>query len=202
VSKIALLDADCLHKFYLRGILTWLASFRAYKPRWSEEILDETIQSIVRRFPSEHPKLEVQIKVMTARFPDAEIVGYQHLVGTLGCADPEDEHVLAAAIVGKVDQLVTFNLKDFPKNTYARFGIELIHPDDFLLEICLRDSDSFLSATAHWISSYQRPSLDVTSLARIMTQIGCARFADFMLAENSAIELMMATLGSADKPNP
>lgn len=47
--------------------------------------------------------------------------------------DLDDRHVLAAAIVGHADAIITFNLRDFPEKTAAAHGIEILHPDDFLV---------------------------------------------------------------------
>lgn len=187
MQSIALLDADCLHKLYLRGLLVWLASYRIYRPRWTTDILDETITSMVRRFPSGQEKLQTQIKSMAERFPDAEITGYQQLVGTLGCPDPNDEHVLAAAIVGKVHRLVTFNLKDFPKHTYSLYGIELTHPDDFLMQLANNNRDQFLEATAKWFTGYKRPALTIHDISNAMAQLGCPRFAEYLLVESDLL---------------
>lgn len=183
----ALLDADCLHKLYLRGLLIWLASYRLYRPRWTAEILDETIRSIVRRFPSDQVKIDSHIRSMADRFPEAEIVGYQHLVGTLDCLDPEDEHVLAAAIVGRVGSLVTFNLKDFPNDTQKLYGFEVAHPDDFLMNLADRNPEVFLDATSKWCAGYQSPALSAQDLSRAMRQLGCPNFAKYLLFEGEAI---------------
>lgn len=63
---------------------------------------------------------------------DALVTGYGPLVPTLTLPDPDDRHVLAAAIVGRCDVIVTQNLADFPEASLAPFGIEAQHPDDFL----------------------------------------------------------------------
>ena len=41
-------------------------------------------------------------------------------------------HVLAAAIRCGASVIVTFNLKDFPTNVLAPYGIEAQHPDEFV----------------------------------------------------------------------
>jgi hypothetical protein len=68
---------------------------------------------------------------MRAVFPEAMITGYESLIDSMTC-DPKDRHVLAAAI-GNVDQLVTENGKDFPPASTEPFNIEVVTPDDLLL---------------------------------------------------------------------
>jgi len=70
---------------------------------------------------------------MDAHVMDSLITGYDHLIETIDPPDPDDRHVLAAAIAGGANVLVTINLKDFPANRLAPFDIEAptpghIHP--------------------------------------------------------------------------
>jgi hypothetical protein len=60
--------------------------------------------------------------------------GYEELVGGLTLPDPADRHVLAAAIRAGAQIIVTFNLKDFPDDALAAYGIETKHPDDFVID--------------------------------------------------------------------
>jgi hypothetical protein len=61
------------------------------------------------------------------------VTDYEDLIESLTLPDPDDRHVLAAAIRSAAEVIVTFNLKDFPKSTLARFNLEAMHPDEFLL---------------------------------------------------------------------
>ena len=61
--------------------------------------------------------------------------GYEDLIDSLTLPDPDDRHVLAAAIRSSAEVIVTYNLKDFPAETLAKFDIEAQHPDDFLLSL-------------------------------------------------------------------
>jgi hypothetical protein len=65
-------------------------------------------------------------------FPDAEVVGYEGLLTSLG-NDPKDRHVLAAAIRGNCPLILTFNLKHFPAEALAPWNICASHPQDYLL---------------------------------------------------------------------
>jgi hypothetical protein len=69
---------------------------------------------------------------MDSNARDALVTGYETLIPSLRLPDDNDRHVLAAAIVGRCDVIVTANLKDFPEAALAPFGIEAQHPDEFL----------------------------------------------------------------------
>jgi len=66
---------------------------------------------------------------------DALVTGYEDLIEGLQLPDPDDRHVLAAAIRGQADVIVTTNLRDFPGHILAQYGIEPRHPDDFVLHL-------------------------------------------------------------------
>lgn len=70
--------------------------------------------------------------LMDANVRDAKVEGYESLIEALQLPDPNDRHVLAAAIRCNADAIVTFNLKDFPRDALAPYGIDAIHPDDFI----------------------------------------------------------------------
>ncbi len=63
---------------------------------------------------------------------DGLVTGFEHLIECLDLPDKGDRHVLAAAIIGRADAIITFNLKDFPASALQPYGIEAIHPDDFI----------------------------------------------------------------------
>ncbi|MHB9150628.1 MAG: hypothetical protein ACYC33_11260 [Thermoleophilia bacterium] len=65
-------------------------------------------------------------------FPDAEVVGYESLVGAMA-NDTRDRHVLAAAVKGRADVIVTRNLKHFPTKVLEPFDLDVQDPDSFLL---------------------------------------------------------------------
>jgi hypothetical protein len=66
---------------------------------------------------------------------DALVTGYEDLIPGLQLPDPDDRHVLAAAIRGHADVIVTINLRDFPSDSIGAFGIEAQHPDEFILHL-------------------------------------------------------------------
>jgi hypothetical protein len=66
---------------------------------------------------------------------DCLVTGHEELIASLSLPDPDDRHVLAAAIHADADVVVTCNLADFPAESLARFNIEAQHPDDFLVRL-------------------------------------------------------------------
>jgi hypothetical protein len=70
--------------------------------------------------------------VMDDQAEDSLVMGYEALIESLHLPDPDDRHVLAAAIVGRADVIVTCNLKDFPEQALVPYHIEAQHPDEFI----------------------------------------------------------------------
>jgi hypothetical protein len=132
-SYTALLDANVLYPAPVRDLLLQLAVTDIYKARWTAEIHREWIEHLLENEPHrKRADLERTRDLMDQATRDALITGYETLIPALQLPDPDDRHVLAAAIVGRCDVIVTANLKDFPESALAPFGIEAQHPDDFL----------------------------------------------------------------------
>lgn len=104
-----------------------------FAARWSEQIHDEWMRSVQADRPDLNlTQLERTRNLMDQAVPDCLVSGHEHLIPSLDLPDPDDRHVLAAAIVAHAQMIVTFNLKDFPPAQLEPFGVEAIHPDRFL----------------------------------------------------------------------
>lgn len=129
----ALLDANVLYPAPMRDLFMQLAVTDLFKARWSADIHREWIEALLQQEPQrERASLERTRDLMDSHTRDAVVTGYAGLISALVLPDPDDRHVLAAAIVGRCDVIVTQNLKDFPEAAMAAFGIEAQHPDEFL----------------------------------------------------------------------
>ena len=132
-SYTALLDANVLYPAPVRDLLLQLAVTDVYKARWTADIHREWIENLLENEPHrDRARLERTRDLMDSNTRDALVTNYESLIPSLQLPDPEDRHVLAAAIVGRCDVIVTANLKDFPEAVLAPFGIEAQHPDEFL----------------------------------------------------------------------
>lgn len=138
----ALLDANVLYAAPLRDVLMHLAIARLYRARWSALIHEEWIRNLLLRRPDlSRETLETTRDMMNSAVPDGLIEDYEPLIADLTLPDVDDRHVLAAAIMGRADVIVTFNLKDFPKAALEPHGIAVQTPDEFIHELMDSDED-------------------------------------------------------------
>jgi predicted nucleic acid-binding protein len=130
---IALLDANVLYPAPLRDYLLRLASLELYKPKWTKDIQEEWIKNLLINRPDlRRENLEITQDTMNSAFPDANITNYEELISSFKLPDDKDRHILAAAIRGNADIIVTFNLKDFPSGYLGFYDIEVQDPDEFV----------------------------------------------------------------------
>lgn len=132
----AFYDASVLYPSELRNLLMHLALTGLFRAKWSAAVHEEWIGALLRRRPDlSREKLERTRALMDLHAADALVTGYEDLIECLQLPDPDDRHVLAAAIRGQADVIVTTNLRDFPGHILAQYGIEPQHPDDFVLHL-------------------------------------------------------------------
>lgn len=122
--------------------------------------------------------VEHRLGQMATYFPDARVTGYEQLIGSM-TNHPKDRHVLAAAVAGRADTLVTENLKDFPPESAVHLGITVTGQDDFLLGLLELHPDAVLDALRRQSSRYRREPRSVTALLSILAGPGqgCPEFA-------------------------
>lgn len=130
----AVLDACVLFPPVMREMLVGAAELGGFEPVWSARILEEWARATRRLPEGAEAAARGEIARIRARFPGAEVEVPEELVATLSLPDPNDRHVLAAAVAGRADTLVTLNRADFPARTLARHAILLRDPDGLLVE--------------------------------------------------------------------
>jgi hypothetical protein len=114
----------------------YLALTGLFQAKWSAAVHEEWISALLRNRPDlSRARLERTRMLMDLHAADALVTGYEDLIEDLPLPDPDDRHVLAAAIRCRADVIVTANLRDFPVQTLGQFGIEPLHPDEFILSL-------------------------------------------------------------------
>lgn len=81
---------------------------------------------------------------------------------------PADRHVLAAAVAGVAQAIVTLNLKHFPDEACAPFAVEVLNPDEFLLDLYDLEPDAVTAALRRQASILQRPSMTFEQLLDLL----------------------------------
>ena len=169
---VALLDANVLYPAYLRDLLLRLAQAGVYQPRWSAEILDEVSRNVKKgRDTAGQEKVDRMIALMRQHFEGAEVAGYEGLVQAM-TNDPKDRHVLAAAITGGADVIVTYNLRHFPPPSRDPYNIDAQGPDEFLLHQWEQaDPDRLVAILGRWANQLRRhpDTLEEVLRERLMT---------------------------------
>lgn len=130
----ALYDANVLYPAPLRDLLMRLALEDIFLARWTSEIHEEWIRNILaHRKDVKRKQLERTRDLMNQHVRDCLVTDYADLIPSLTLPDPDDRHVLAAAIKAHANVIVTFNLDDFPEKELNKYGVEAQHPDEFLV---------------------------------------------------------------------
>jgi predicted nucleic acid-binding protein len=171
-----LLDTCVLLKSYLCDTLLSVAEEGTFRPLWSDHILTELRRNLVKA-GAKQEAVEHRLTQMTTFFPDARVSGYEGLIGSM-TNDLKDRHVLAAAVAGRADILVTENLRDFPPASTAHLRITVTGQDDFLLGLLELYPDAVLDALRRQASRYRREPRTVAALLAILAGPGqgCPEF--------------------------
>jgi predicted nucleic acid-binding protein len=165
LAFVALLDANVLYPAYLRDALLRLAEAEVYQVRWSRQILDEMSRNVLENNPSlSEENMERLVRAMERAFPEAMVTGHEPLIPSM-INDTKDRHVLAAAIRGRADVIVTSNVRDFPPEACEPYDVDVQTPDEFLsYQWEIEDPDYLLGVLENWASALRSPPLALEEL--------------------------------------
>jgi hypothetical protein len=173
VAFTALYDACALYPAPLRDLLMHLALTDLFRAKWTDAIHEEWMGAVLETRPDlTREKLERTRTLMNAHVRDCLVTGYENLIPSLQLPDPDDRHVLAAAICGRADVIVTFNLKDFPPTVLAPLGIEPQHPDEFVSHLLDLDSGLVCLAVKRQRESLKNPPKTIEEFLPTLEQCG------------------------------
>ena len=171
----AVLDADVLHPAAQRDLLVRLAQARLFTGRWTERILEEMERSVVARQPQHAGKLGRTRELMCQAVPDCLVTGYEDLIGALSLPDPDDRHVLAAAIRCGAQVIVTNNQRDFPAAILDQYGIEAQTADQFLVHLVGLHPAIVAATLQRQADALDNPSLHLDELLDRLERNGLTR---------------------------
>lgn len=171
------LDANVLFSARLRDLWMELGSTGLVQLHWTDRIEAEWIEAILRSRPELENHLRRTAALMRKFMPGAAISDIEGNEAELLLPDPNDRHVLAAAITCGASSIATFNLKDFPADIVMGHGVAARTPDDIFLEIAAADPEGFLSAVAAVRSRLKAPPVPADNYVAGLARAGCPKIA-------------------------
>ena len=183
----AVLDANVLYPTLVRAMLMSLATADLYHARWTSQIHDEWTRALAKNRPDIAEKLPDVVTLMNRAVPDCLIENYESLIPAIQLPDANDRHVVAAAIRGHADAIVTFDVDDFPLDELSKYNIEIQHPDTFILNQIHLHKIGALSAIKRMRARWRNPEFTAEELVRTLEARGLPFSADSL---REAIELI------------
>jgi predicted nucleic acid-binding protein len=173
----ALLDACMLFKPLVCDTLLCMAEEQLFQPLWSEDILDELRRNLLCH-GIEKSGVDHRVEKMVQHFPGEMVTGHHSLIDAM-TNHPKDRHVLAAAVRGRSDLIVTQNTRDFPDGAVALYDIEVVDQDSFLLDQLGLDRSTVRRALVRQVSRHRREPRTIDALLAALgnTGNGCPNFA-------------------------
>jgi hypothetical protein len=175
-SLIVLYDACVLYPAPLRDLLMHLALTDLFQAKWSDRIHEEWIRNVLANRPDlSREQLERTRTLMDTHVQDALVENYEALIDELYLPDPDDRHVLAAAITSHAALILTFNLRDFPAEVLQPYDIQARHPDRFISDLLSSEADSICAAVRFHRTSLRYPPKTVAEYLEIMERQGLSQ---------------------------
>jgi hypothetical protein len=172
---VAVFDACVLYPAPVRDLIMRLSVTGLFRARWTDRIHEEWIGAVLRnRADLQREQLERTRELMDEAVPDCLVTDYEGIESTLVLPDPDDRHVLAAAIKCGAGTIVTYNLKDFPDAVLAPLGLCAQHPDEFLEHAYDLDPVAVCKAVRDARAALKNPPVGARDLLDIYQGLGLA----------------------------
>ncbi len=113
---------------------------------------------------------------MTKAFPKAMVDDFvQLLAKPLGLPDPNDEHVIAAAVKTQAQAIVTKNISDFPAELLGRLNFEARTADEFIADTIALEEGLAIPVIRKMRLRLTRPEMDASDLRGHSRPMDCSR---------------------------
>jgi len=152
----------------MREVVLGVAAQGLFEPKWSPRILEEWARAARKIGPEGETIARGEIAALQARFPRAEVQIPQGIQARLWLPDPNDIHVLAAAVGCSADAIMTLNAKDFPRNELADEGLQRVDPDGFLIALATNYPDAVQSVGVAVLAEARRLSGEPWEMRKLM----------------------------------
>lgn len=181
VRFTSVVDTNVIYPIETRDILFWFAFYDLFTIKWGKHVFTEW-QNVMRRKGISEVEIRKRIQRANDAFPDALVNNYDGLIEHLSLPDPNDRHVLAAAIKTNANLIVTNNLKDFPNTYLAKFGLKAMNADDFLTDLIDINTTDALMAFKQMVLNRTNPYMDEYRVISILRKQGLKNTANYLHA--------------------
>jgi len=155
-----------------------MADNGAFRPLWSERVIDEAQRALERVHPEIDPnRFLSRFRSMNEAFDDALVTGWEPLAASIVLPDPDDAHVVAAGLVGRADVIVTENARDFPDSVLGPLGLKAVGLDEFLLDQFELSPEGACQIITEQAAAMKRPPIKLAELLNRLSRSGAPAFA-------------------------
>lgn len=174
---VVILDANVLFPFRVRDILLTFAHEGLFRARFTEEIMTEWTRSLLEIKPDLEESVRAQVIALRQTFDECFVTGHMPLVDGLQMPDPDDRHVLAAAIRCSAQVIVTENKRDFPAALLEEYDVEVLSADDMLVTTYELFPTVAAQALGKVRRRYRKPHMNVSEFLFDLTRAGLPKLA-------------------------
>lgn len=184
----AVCDACVLYPFHQRNILIQASADGLYDARWTEEIHDEWMRNLIANVPTlSIERLYTTRRLMEQALPEALVGKFHHHIEAINLPDPDDRHVVAAAIEAKASLILTWNLRDFPAKELRKNRLIRETPDGFLAGIYDEAPDLVIGSLANARRNLTKSSTSAQEFLELLGRQGFTKLARRLRSHASAL---------------
>lgn len=174
---VAVLDANVLFPFRIRDVLFTFAQEGLFRARITDDIIDEWTRNLIKLKPHLEASIRQQERAIRTHFAECFVEGYCPLISGLDLPDPDDRHVLVAAIRCSAQVIVTENHRDFPASKLALYDVETLSSDEMLANTYALFRQGGARALRKVRQRYENPPMTPSEFLLDLTKHGLSRLA-------------------------
>jgi predicted nucleic acid-binding protein len=181
-------DANVLYAAPLRDLLMELALAGLIRLHWSRRIEEEWTRALIANRPdlgADH--IARTATLMNAVIPDAMVEVAGDALEAIHLPDPDDRHVVAAALAADAAVILTFNTSDFPEQDYDGKAVSAVHPDVFLSSLAAVFPERFVAAAARIRARLKAPPVSVSQYLTGLAKLGLPNLAVVLSRHEDAL---------------
>lgn len=171
------IDANVFFGARLRSLVLFLAQSKMFRARWTDKVHEEWMRNVAEKRNIDILRLEKIRTLIDRSVLNCLVTGYEGIEASLDLPDPDDRHILAAAVKTRADMILTFNDRDFPAHIVEPLGIEICHPDEFLLDQFGISEELFIAYVRADFQHYKAPAMTFGNYVEDLRKAGVPKTA-------------------------